>query len=85
MERPVCAICGQNPVFPAERLGCGKPIYTCAEVYRCTDCMTPFHRDCARRHFEQHVQEIAIAETPNVQVEGAEGCLQPEAHSRTGG
>ena len=54
-QRPVCAICGQNPVLPAGRVGCGQPIYTCAEVYRCTDCGVPFHRECAVKHFGEHV------------------------------
>lgn len=49
---PVAATCGANPIVPPERLGgCGDPIYTCAEVYRCTECGVPFHRACADRHF----------------------------------
>ena len=54
-QRPMCAICGQNSVFPASRIGCGEPIYTCAEVYRCTDCGVPFHRECAIKHFGDHM------------------------------
>lgn len=55
--RPVAATCGESPTsrslgMTAERLGgCGEPIATCAEVYRCVDCDVPFHRGCARRHF----------------------------------
>lgn len=51
------SICGENPLLPANRMGCGQGIGTCAEVYRCTDCTVPFHRDCARRHFGQDVTE----------------------------
>ena len=51
IERAPAAICGANATFPAERVGCGLPIGTCAEVYRCTDCSVPFHRDCANAHF----------------------------------
>ncbi len=51
-RRPVLAdTCGANQILPAARVGCGKPIETCAEVYRCTDCTVPFHRECAVRHF----------------------------------
>ena len=53
-ERPVCATCGENVIFPAARVGCGKPIYTCNEVYRCTECHTPFHHECAVQHFGIH-------------------------------
>ena len=50
---PPSAICGHDPTgtFPDGRLGCGQPIETCAEVYRCTDCTVPFHRQCADAHF----------------------------------
>ncbi len=51
IQLPVCAICGENPLLPPGRVGCGQPIFTCAEVYRCTECQTPFHRECAIRHF----------------------------------
>lgn len=53
VERPIAAICGDNIALPANVVGCGEPIYTCAEVYRCTDCNVPFHKDCAVRHFTQ--------------------------------
>lgn len=50
-EHPTAAICGQNILFPPERMGCGQPIETCAEVYRCTECSVPFHKACADKHF----------------------------------
>ena len=53
-------ICGSNPVLPAERVGCGKPIS--GDVYRCTECTTPFHHECAIKHFGQH-GEIVITDT----------------------
>lgn len=45
-------ICSRNPVLAASVLGCGQPIMTCAEVYRCVDCQTPFHKDCLHKHCE---------------------------------
>lgn len=50
---PPSETCGHDPTgtFPDGRLGCGQPIETCAEVYRCTDCTVPFHRQCAQGHF----------------------------------
>jgi hypothetical protein len=50
------AVCGASKVaqslgFAPERIGCGKRVETCEEVYRCTDCRVPFHRECAVRHF----------------------------------
>lgn len=50
------ATCGENKFalelgMPANRLGCGERIETCAEVFRCTDCRTPFHHACALKHF----------------------------------
>lgn len=30
--------------------GCGKDVFF-TEAYRCTDCQSFFHRDCADRHF----------------------------------
>jgi hypothetical protein len=56
--RAPAAICGQNPIFPSDRLGCGQRIETCIEVYRCADCETPFHKDCIRKHFGKHRQDI---------------------------
>lgn len=62
METAPAAICGENPValklgMSARCLGCGERIATCAEVFRCTDCLTPFHRECARKHFGEHGRE----------------------------
>lgn len=54
---PTAAICGQNPCFPPERMGCGEPIDTCAEVYRCTECSVPFHKKCAERHFGKSARD----------------------------
>jgi hypothetical protein len=50
------AICGESSVskslgFKPERIGCGKRIDACAEVFRCTDCRVPFHHACAVKHF----------------------------------
>ena len=53
----MAAICGKSLVdtgLKPSRIGCGNPIMTCVEVYRCTDCQTPFHRICAKRHFGLH-------------------------------
>jgi len=52
------ATCGTNPLFPPERLGCGRPIATCAEVYRCVDCSTPFHISCIKAHFASEVTGV---------------------------
>ncbi len=71
-QRPVCATCGQNNVFPASRIGCGQPIYTCAEVYRCTDCGVPFHRDCALRHFGTHVPHNVDVTGPRLRGSGGQ-------------
>ncbi len=49
--RLVHSVCGNNILFPATRVGCGEPMYSCMEVYRCTDCGVPFHRTCAVMHF----------------------------------
>lgn len=50
---PACAVCGENPFIAATEAGCGLPIKTCAEVYRCTDCDVPFHKECAKKHFAE--------------------------------
>lgn len=57
-------ICGENAVFPARLLGCAMPIERPEEVFRCTDCCVPFHRECARRHFDngEVLTEQMIAE-----------------------
>jgi len=45
-------ICGQNGILDADLVGCGQIIWETHEVYRCTDCCVPFHRHCAKKHFE---------------------------------
>jgi hypothetical protein len=52
--------CGDSPGVRASgltptRVGCGQPVMP-AEVYRCTDCQVPFHRECLRRHFGERVR-----------------------------
>jgi hypothetical protein len=32
-------------------MGCGRPIETIRDLYRCAECAEPFHRDCIQRHF----------------------------------
>jgi hypothetical protein len=54
LELCVPVVCGQNNLFPAERVGCGCAITRETDVFRCTDCGTPFHRECAKAHFGQH-------------------------------
>lgn len=34
-----------------EGFGCGKPIESAADLYRCADCKTPFHHYCLVKHF----------------------------------
>jgi len=60
-ERAAVEICGHQSAIPvdADLIGCGKPIATPAEVYRCTDCGIPFHRECAKRHFATDTPENA--------------------------
>jgi hypothetical protein len=55
-ERAPAATCGENTLFPATRMGCGEPILTCAEVFRCTECAVPFHRTCADKHFGESAE-----------------------------
>ncbi len=43
-------LCGQNPILPAERVGCGRTILNETDCYRCMDCGTPFHRECLKAH-----------------------------------
>lgn len=49
------AICGENPVFPARIVGCGKSIDGWESAYRCTHCDVVFHKECAERHFAGQV------------------------------
>ena len=66
-ERAPAAICGENP---AERMGCGMRIETCAEVFRCTDCAVPFHRRCAHLHFgDAHLSEYVRGQVERVAVQ----------------
>lgn len=60
-------ICGQNSAMPARLVGCGKPIAGIDDLYRCTHCSTPFHRDCAEKHFKSDnifTQEMFDSITP---------------------
>lgn len=65
LKTDAVAICGDNATLLAEFVGCGQPIGTIEELYRCTHCSVPFHRDCAEHHFKdstvltlQMVEEI---------------------------
>ncbi len=61
MSEPV-AICGQNRFFqPLTVGGCGAPILTVGELYRCADCSVPFHRDCLRAHFTKVITDEDVA------------------------
>jgi hypothetical protein len=75
------AICGANRVMDADLAGCGKPILNQRELYRCTDCSIPFHRDCAIKHFatddEEHSQ-AAYAEQFRRWDENAKGAAEAE-------
>ena len=42
-------ICGDNN--KGARFGCGGRITCIDEMYRCTTCSVPFHRQCAQVHF----------------------------------
>lgn len=75
------AICGANRVMDADLVGCGKPILNQRELYRCTDCSIPFHRDCAIKHFatddEEHSQ-AAYAEQLRRWDENIKGAAEAE-------
>lgn len=47
--------CGRNPILPSNRVGCGNVIVCSNDLYRCTDCDVPFHKECAKAHFGEHV------------------------------
>jgi hypothetical protein len=81
-------ICGQNLVLPARITGCGKQIETWGEVYKCTHCDIPFHKECANKHFldgdvltEAHIKSMTQEEVdrayavlvPNKKFTGAAG------------
>lgn len=52
--------CGANTTpIDADLVGCGKPITSPEDVYRCTDCEVPFHRECAVKHFATDTPEHA--------------------------
>ena len=60
-EREVCGRSLTTIALSANK-GCGGAI-TGREIYRCTECSVPFHRDCARKHFgEEREQAEATAE-----------------------
>jgi hypothetical protein len=46
-------VCGQNDagVTFEEAGGCGQPITSVEQLYRCADCGVPFHRQCIKLHF----------------------------------
>jgi len=52
--RPSGLVCGHRNFLDTvdDSTGCGEPIETVVEVYRCTECRIPFHHSCAIRHFE---------------------------------
>jgi hypothetical protein len=46
-------VCGENQsILPADMVGCGKSFASPREVYRCTHCDVPFHKECAEKHFQ---------------------------------
>lgn len=63
---PPLEICGANDALPARFVGCGKEISSQKEVYRCTHCDVPFHKNCANYHFTDPVitQEMIDSLTP---------------------
>jgi hypothetical protein len=70
------AICGHNEVFSAlsNSMGCGSRIATCAEVFRCADCGTPFHRECLQHHCKDDLAESrAHLRARDEQLEAARG------------
>ena len=74
------AICGENAVFPARVSGCAEPIMTHGEVYRCTDCDIPFHKECAKKHFDNHVfTEDHLASMTEEEIDKAYSALTPNA------
>ena len=64
-------VCGENPLGPAAAVGCGRTIEREGDVYRCTDCSVPFHRDCALAHF-------ATARVAPVTVDWRRSCIRAE-------
>ena len=64
-------VCGQNALGVAAAVGCGQAIERDGDVYRCTDCSVPFHRDCALAHF-------AEAQKAPVEVDWRRSCIRAE-------
>lgn len=44
-------ICGGSERVVKFGVGCGKPIGSLDELYRCATCNVPMHVGCLRRHF----------------------------------
>ena len=69
-------VCGENHVFPARLAGCGESISSWQEVYRCTHCDIPFHKDCANRHFsDQSITKDQIDSMSDAEVAHAYAVL----------
>lgn len=51
MSEIIPPICGSNGALPARFVGCAHQIESWSQVYRCTHCDVPFHKDCANHHF----------------------------------
>lgn len=53
-NRTNVAICGGTPsATPEEMHGCGQQV-SHQDIFRCVDCQVPFHRNCLRKHFNEH-------------------------------
>lgn len=73
-------VCGENAVLPARISGCGLPILTITELYRCTDCDIPFHKNCAKKHFNGHTLTAEhVNEMTPEEVDRAYAALTPNA------
>jgi hypothetical protein len=44
-------ICGGSESVVRFGVGCGKPIRSVEDLYRCATCNVPMHVGCLRRHF----------------------------------
>lgn len=44
-------ICGGSERVVQFGVGCGQPIVSIDDLYRCATCSIPMHVDCLRRHF----------------------------------
>lgn len=49
----VCGAAAKDGALVMAKGGCGVAFGT-ELTYRCTDCNTVFHRECARKHFGEH-------------------------------